>query len=284
MATSDNVFESNITQWLDGHWPIWKVNDETVGCGGEVRPGSNAYLVPLFFGPVSNFKGIHIKGDKITHKSDKKYIFTTRKVEIDGTPCFGGFFNDANQNLYELMIDSINSSSDASVNSLFPQVDMKVEPDEEGYMWLSLPRRKSSGPGGERKYMLLDFSILGPVWTVLFIAAYQKEKGTPISNFNVTPKDLPMSEGARNDSEEEIKNMLRLDNKLIQRVVERNPNNESIQVKYGAILKYRRLKELGIDYQLVTYEDRNRLKDIDPSDPDDVAAIRAEVAAAKKAK
>ena len=283
------VFERNITQWPDdnkkGSWPTWKVKDETVGCqGGVPAPGlTNAAYIPMFFGPVSNFKGIHIKGDKITHKSDKKYIFTAREVEIDGTPCFGGFFNDANQNLYEVMIDSINSSSDASVNSLFPIVDMKVEPDEEGYMWLSLQKMRND-PGGERIYMLLDFSEWGPVLTVLFIAAYQKEKGTPISNFNVTPKDLPISEGDTNSENHEIKRKLRLDNKLIQRVMERNPNIGYIQEEFGAILKYRRLKELGIDYPLVTYEDRNRLKDIDPSDPDDAAAIRAEVAAAKKAK
>ena len=259
------------------HFPTWKVGDEMIGL---MAHPSFLVQTPIFFGPLSKYKGVRrnkTDSSKYQHLSDNEYVFNHRVVQHDGKPHFGGYFNAANHNLYKLMIDSINSSSDASVNGLINSgefASMELEEDE-GYMWLLIGERRITVP--------LNFDTSGHILPVLFTAIYQKEKGTPIADFIITASDLPI-----NPLETENKRLgafyFKLDKKLLLLIIKKNPPNTPPHDFAKNALEYLRLKELGIDYQLVTYEDRNRLKDIDPSDPDDAAAIRAEVAAAKKAK
>ena len=248
----------------DADWPTWKVGDETVGVmifSGEILTDA------VFFGPVSEFKGARIRissfGFLAEHKSDKEYIFKVREVQKDGKRHFGGYFNDATQNLYRLMIDSVNSSSDVTVNSLIKKKDMKLEEDE-GYMWLTMGQ--SVAP--------LNFDV-GYVIPVLLTAVFQKENGTPISDFGITPLDIPITSRytAEQFEEDMIKRMLRYDTKLIKLIIQKNPDSKRTKTFFTGILKYRRLKELGIDYPLTSIRQLDKLSKIDPSNPDNIATL-----------
>ena len=254
----------------DADWPTWKVGDETVGVMSI--PGHGIVTDAVFFGPVSEFKGVRMRmsfsGILAEHKSDKEYIFKVREVQQDGKRHFGGYFNDATQNLYRLMIDSVNSSSDVTVNSLIKKRDMKLEEDE-GYMWLTMGRG-NIGP--------LNFD-LGYVLPVLLTAVFQKENGTPISDFGITPLDIPITSLQNEEQYEEdiIKKMLRYDTKLIKLIIQKNPDGKRTKTMFTGILNYRRLKELGIDHPLTSIRQLEKLSKIDPSNPDHIATLKRDL-------
>jgi hypothetical protein len=253
----------------DADWPTWKVGDETVGV--MTNPGHGIVTDAVFFGPVSEFKGARLRmslfGILAEHKSDKEYIFKVREVQKDGKRHFGGYFNDATQNLYRLMIDSVNSSSDVTVNSLIKKKDMKLEEDE-GYMWLTMGQ--SVGP--------LNFD-LGYVLPVLLTAVFQKENGTPISDFGITPLNIPITSLQNEEQFEEdiIKKMLRYDTKQINLIIQKNPDEKRTKTMFTGILNYRRLKELGIDHPLTSIRQLDKLSKIDPSNPDHIATLKRDL-------
>jgi hypothetical protein len=284
MATDPPIEKLN---WQP-YWRTWKVGDKTIGVSAAIR---GKVQDPIFFGPLSKYKGVRETrydipygenqarmGKNIEHLSDKEYVFNHRVVQHDGKPHFGGYFNATNQNLYKLMIDSINSSSDASVNSIITDPEGTgrgtgvIIEEDEGYIWYS--ETWTDGSWRRTQSVPLNFDTSGHILPVLFTAVYQKEKKTPISDFRITASDLPI------DPPETLHGD-KFDNKLLNLMVKKSTPNTVTHDMAKNTLKFRRLKEFGIDYPR---DKIDKLKDIDlgnidPSDPDDVAKIRAEVAA-----